>query len=147
MLELELMELIYKGVDPRTGELLNTLRDPVLDKRRAVYLQTLRRAARLLKPPRSAGSVMVQAESQLDADKPANHGAPWSHQEEARLRELWSSATLPTLDQLAQAFGRGEAGISSRLVKLGIFPNREAARLESERRQGVHLSLPAGGQP
>jgi hypothetical protein len=137
MLELELMELIYQGVDPRTGELLNTLRDPELDKRRAAYLQTLRRAARGRKSAKHSGLVASEVKPQAHADKPTHHGAPWSEQEEARLRELWACASMPTLDQLAQEFGRGEAGISSRLVKLGIFADREAARQESVRRQGA----------
>jgi hypothetical protein len=147
MLELELMELIYQGVDPRTGELLNTVRDPVIDKRRAAYLQTLRRAARAVKPAKRSGSAMSEARTPLDADKPTNHGARWSEQEEAHLLERWTSAALPTLEQLAQEFGRGEAGISSRLVKLAIYPDREAARLESDRRQSAHgQSLVGGGQ-
>ena len=56
MLELELIEFIYQGVDPRTGELLNTPRDPVLDKHRAAYLQTLRKFTRKRKPAAFEGA-------------------------------------------------------------------------------------------
>jgi hypothetical protein len=145
MLEHELMELIYQGVDPRTGELLNSPRDPMLDKRRAAYLQILRRLARptqVPRPPKALASQLVDgAADKVATKKPLNQGARWTAADERLLRDVWDSSDAPTLKQVAERFARNEGGISARLVKLGIFPDREAARQESERRQISH-SLP-----
>jgi hypothetical protein len=127
MLELELMELIYQGLDPRTGKLLNTPREPTLDKRRAAYFQVLRRLAKpakQLRPPKTQTSQEASA-------KPANQGARWSEAEDQRLREVWYCAEAPTLAQVAALFERNEGGIAARLVKLGIYEDREAARVMS----------------
>lgn len=127
MLELELMELIYQGIDPRTGELLNTPREPMLDKRRAAYLQILRRLAKPAKVPRPS---KAQTSAEASA-KPANQGARWSEAEDQRLREVWHSTETPTLAQVAAQFERNEGGIAARLVKLGVYEDREAARVAS----------------
>jgi len=135
MLELELIEFIYQGVDPRTGELLNTPRDPVLDKHRAAYLQTLRKFTRKRKPAAFEGAKDPKL-------APQNQGARWSIEADDRLRTLWCSDERPTIEELAVTFERSEGGICSRLVKLGIFPDLESARLESKQRTQVQQNKP-----
>lgn len=148
MLELELMEMIYQGIDPRTGELLNTPREPMLDKRRAAYLQILRRLARPSKVPRSSkvyvSGLANSAADEVTTDKPANQGARWTQTDDQLLSNMWHSTEAPTLRQVAERLARNEGGISARLVKVGIFSDREAARQESERRQLAHARLFAG---
>jgi hypothetical protein len=148
MLEHELMEMIYQGADPRTGELLNSPCDPMLDKRRAAYLQILRRLARTAKVPRSSkvhvSELANSAADEVAIEKPANQGARWTGTDDQLLRNMWHSTEAPTLRQVAERFARNEGGISARLVKVGIFSDREAARQESERRQLVHARFFTG---
>lgn len=96
-----------------------------LDKRRAVYLQALRRLA---KPVKEIRPLKTQTGQEASA-KPANLGARWSDAEDQRLREVWQSAEAPTLAQVAALFERNEGGIAARLVKLGVYEDREAARM------------------
>lgn len=149
MLEHELMELIYQGVDPRTGELLNSPRDPMLDKRRAAYLQILRRlagSAKVSRPLKAHASQSADGVAdKVVTEKPANQGARWTEVDDQLLRDVWHSAEAPTLRQVAKRFERNEGGISARLVKLGIVSEREAARQESERRHLAHVRPLAGG--
>jgi hypothetical protein len=125
MLELELMELIYQGADPRTGELLNSPRDPMLDKRRAAYLQILRRLARPAKVPRSSkvhlSELADSAAAEVATEKLDNQGARWTETYDQLLCNMWHSTESPTLRQVAERFARNEGGISARLVKVGIF--------------------------
>lgn len=150
MLEHQLMELIYQGVDPRTGELLNSPRDPMLDKRRAAYLQILRRLARPVKvsrPTKAHASQLNDDSADKGATKkPANQGARWTEVDDRLLHEVWHSSEAPALKQVAEKFARNEGGISARLVKLGIVLDREAVREESARREQARFSTLAGGR-
>lgn len=56
---------------------------------------------------------------------PANAGQPWTQDLDNELADLWR-AGLDVLS-LARHFQRTEGSISSRLVRLSLVPNREAA--------------------
>ena len=122
----------------------------MLDKRRAAYLQILRRMARPAKVPRPLKAQAIQfADVVVDevvVEKPANQGARWTETDDQLLRDAWHSPEAPTLKQVAERFARNEGGIAARLVKQGIFPDREAARQESESRQLARLPPLAGGE-
>lgn len=106
MLELELMTLICEGVDPRTGELLGTPRDPRLDT--------------VSSSPRRAAEQDDAARLSLVAGRPIKQGARWLAADDQRLREAWLSEDAPTAQQIAELMGRNRGGIMARLLKLGI---------------------------
>ncbi len=132
MQELELMELIYKGVDPRTGEVLSTPREPVLDKRRAAYLEALRG---VLRRSGLSGHSDFMGPVCPGRVRPVNQGARWLDTDDQRLRECWSSSESSTIEEMADLFGRNAGGITARLVKLGIFPSTDAAKAASRLRK------------
>ncbi|WP_310642859.1 hypothetical protein [Limnohabitans sp.] len=138
MLEHELMEQIYQGIDPRTGELLSSPRDPMLDKRRAAYLQILRRLARSVKEPKLqkayANPLVGGVTGEVATEKPINQGARWTEADDQLLRDVWHGLESPTLKQVAEKFARNEGGISARLVKLGVYDDRETVRQISQQR-------------
>lgn len=120
--ELELLEMICKGIDPRTGEVLDTPRDPILDKRRLAYLGAIRKMCR------NTGN----AEVANDGD---HRGTRWSEVDNEQLRQLWLDEPLPTLDQVAKVMGRTPGAIAARLVKIALYPDRDAAREGSRLRE------------
>ena len=60
--------------------------------------------------------------------KPVNHGKAWSVADDAHVLALWKSADAPSASIIATVLGRAEGSIVARLVHLGLFPDREAAR-------------------
>jgi len=123
--EIELLEAICHGVDPRDGTLLETPRDPDLDKARLTYLSKLKRLSR-----RAA----EKSGAQSSTPKPLMHGKAWSHEDDDSLRLAWMSE--PDIDAAALGirFGRVTGAIIARLAHVGIFPDRESAREENQAR-------------
>lgn len=124
--ELELLEMISRGIDPRTGEVLDTPRDPVLDRKRLSYLSALRKVCR------STSTATRTLSSHVGND---NRGARWLDADIEHLRSLWFSEPLPTLDQLAEELGRTPVAIAARLVKMGLYPSRtDVSEVSDERK-------------
>ena len=120
MNELELLEAICKGIDPRTGEILDTPHNPDLDKKRLDYLDALRQA---LKPITS------------DANSPINQGKPWTQKDDIRLKSMWLSTQQNTAKNISDQFMRSEGAIIARLVKIGLYTDRDAA-IEANKKRG-----------
>ena len=120
MKELELLEAICRGIDPRDGSVLNTQRDPNLDEARLTYLHELRRFAQ-----RSVKQVRATSD---DRQKMPNHGKSWSTENDSALKSAWNADPTVTCSELASRFGRGEGAIVARLAHLGVFPDRLSAR-------------------
>jgi hypothetical protein len=59
------------------------------------------------------------------AAMPPNVGQPWSEELDARLKARWTEGA--DVRQLAAEFGRSRGGITSRLVHLGLVPDRQSA--------------------
>lgn len=116
--ELELLEAICRGVDPRDGTFLETPRDPDLDKVRLSYLAKLRRIAK-----RFNSSSAVSAPTL----RPAMHGKAWATADDEALKNAWTAEGSATAAALGERFGRGEGAILARLVHLGLFIDREKA--------------------
>jgi ATP-dependent DNA helicase RecQ len=57
----------------------------------------------------------------------ANQGTPWSPEQDEALRRRWEEGA--GVAALAEELGRGAGGIEARLVRLGLVPDRETARL------------------
>ena len=120
--ELELLEAICRGVDPRDGTFLDTPRDPDLDKARLAYLERLRRMAKRSerKPPAAA--------------HPPMHGKAWSPEDDSALERAWLADGSTTAEALAARFGRVEGAIIARLVHIGLFSDRDQARAANAER-------------
>lgn len=54
-----------------------------------------------------------------------NVGKPWTSELDAELTERWTAGA--NVDTLATHFGRAKGGITARLVRLGIVPDRQTA--------------------
>lgn len=134
--ELELLEAICRGVDPRDGTFLETPRDPNLDKIRLNYLAKLRRISKRFNVPPDAA---------LPTSPPAMHGKPWATADDEALRTTWESDNSATAALLGARFGRGEGAILARLVHLGLFSDREQAREANGGRAAIKI-VPALAQ-
>jgi hypothetical protein len=75
------------------------------------------------------GTADAPPAAEVDVDDPVrpNQGTPWSRRQDELLRRRWDEGA--TVSALADELGRGHGGIESRLVRLGIVPDRETARL------------------
>ena len=129
MLELELLEAICRGIDPRTGETLDTPREPGLDKKRVVYLAALRRLKHQLSRARQ-NQALTEGEV-----NPINIGMRWREVDDQVLRTSWLSGAKPRLKVMADTFGRTKGAIAARLVKIGIYSTLEEAHAEDTARQ------------
>lgn len=83
----------------------------------------------------------------LAAERPApartgtrRFGEPWRRDEDRQLAERWNGEGRPTARALAEQFGRSEGAILARLVRLGLYADRDAAR-DADRQRGGN---PAG---
>lgn len=120
MKELELLEAICRGVDPRDGTFLDTPRDPDLDRVRLSYLSKLRRMHKRFGATGDTHGA-VQA-------KPQMHGKVWTDSDDSALACAWTSDPTVTVETLAGRFGRGEGAIIARLVHVGLCSDRDQAR-------------------
>lgn len=136
--ELELLEAICRGVDPRDGTFLETPRDPDLDKVRLNYLAKLRRMVKRFNSSSGVSS---------STSRPAMHGKPWTTGDDEALSTAWESDNFATAAFLGERFGRGEGAILARLVHLGLFRDRELAREANSGRvaiKGASMGLEGG---
>ena len=118
MKELELLEAICRGVDPRDGTFLDTPRDPDLDRARLAYLGKLRRFAKRYAAIPAAAEMPV---------RPLMHGKAWKPEDDEALKKAWDGDSSATAAVLGERFGRGEGAIIARLVRIGLFSDREKA--------------------
>lgn len=58
---------------------------------------------------------------------PVKRGLPWAPEDDTALRRRWNEGA--GIGVLAAEFGRATGGIEARLVRLGLVPDRETARL------------------
>ncbi|MFC3624818.1 hypothetical protein ACFOKJ_01475 [Vogesella amnigena] len=116
MTEFELIDAICHGVNPVTGEVLDTPRDPALDRARLHYLDELMR---------------VQGR-RMSGARPPMHGKAWGAEDDSRLRALWGEGR--DADTIAAELGRGMGAIIARLVHIGACQDRDLARQEHDRR-------------
>lgn len=111
--ESKILSTLAEGVDPFSGEPLpsgHLLQNPQVV--RALF--------------HAAGALDHQKKNaKRAASLPAKAGSPWSKEEEAQLvREFENKTPIP---EIAKQHGRSEAGITSRLVKLGKISASEDA--------------------
>ena len=101
----KLLSTLAEGVDPFTGELMpngHLLQNPQIV--RALF--------------HAAGALEHQQKNaKRVASLPAKAGSPWSKEEDDLLIKQFDDKT--PMPEIAKQHGRSEAGITSRLVKLG----------------------------
>lgn len=129
--ELELVQMLCDGVDPRTGEMLATPRNLRVDEARIRYLKALQALEKERQPAGAGGTVV------------SHMGARWSATDDAILKRQWAETPGPTIEALGVAFGRTPGAIAARLVHLELFPDREAVRVASEARAKLASGAPA----
>jgi hypothetical protein len=151
--ELQIVEMLCAGIDPRTGAEIDTPRNPDLDTCRLRYLKLLRQIDR--QASRAALAVPTVAPSQATAPSsstepavaataaprvvsaPSKFGARWTVEEDRRVRERWDAPSRPSAAIIGHEMGRTEGAIIARLVALELYPDREQARIESDRRNAA----------
>lgn len=120
-IEIDLIELICRGVDPRTGEVIRTPRDPRLDEARLVYLNLLRDYSASY----CGNTAAIESRFVIDARKPKGR---WTEIDDDRLRlQVEQGASVA---QLADQFGRSQGAIWSRVSKLGLVVRVTAKSVE-----------------
>lgn len=127
--ELSIAELLCNGINPETGEILNTPRNPKVDQARLNYLKALQDLNRKMgKEDKSSSD---------DAKEiPSNQGAKWTDELDSHLLSRWNAEDQPTVEVLAEYFGRTNASIVARLVKIGVAADRDEIRdLNRSRKQ------------
>lgn len=108
-MEIEIVDLLCRGIDPRDGSILNTPRDPRLDRARLNYLERLNLAARAAKKINGMPRI---------SDFP-NSGKKWSRENESIVIREWLAGD--TVDAIARVLGRSPGSIAARLVILQVF--------------------------
>lgn len=135
--ELELLELIAKGIDPRTGApFAQTPRHRPLMASRDRYLEDLRRLNRLLKLAEKGDPAAVWSTQN-------RQGRRWTPEEDAAARALWADPRQLTAQAVGRELGRSEAGTLGRLVTLGVAPDLVAIAAEDARRYALIPAAPA----
>ena len=81
----------------------------------------------IVKRYRDSADVPASSDPILGSGLAPNQGKPWTSDQDDILRGRWIAGA--GLAALAQELGRGAGGIEARLVRLGLVPNRETARL------------------
>lgn len=130
--ELEVVEMLCKGIDPRTGEILDTPKNPEVDTARLKFFDRLKRLNRKVAPriPRAS-----KASQPANTEFP-NRGRKWGEAETQKLHDLWKTGS--TLDQIAPEFGRTTGALCARLARDKVAEDREAIRAENVRRGGEY---------
>lgn len=64
----------------------------------------------------------------------AMHGSAWSNTDDQALQRAWESAEMPSAATLADRFGRSKGAIIARLVHVGLYADRDAARQADQER-------------
>jgi len=95
-----------------------------LQKYGAAVLELVRRYRDAADAPGAAGD-----DAALGSSLAPNQGKPWSPDQDTALRRRWEAGA--TVTALAEELGRGAGGIEARLVRLGLVPDRESARLRA----------------
>ena len=128
--ELLIAELLCNGINPETGEILNTPRNPKVDQARLNYLKALQDLNRKMAKEEKASS--------SDApDAHPNQGAKWTGELDTHLLQRWSSDDQPPLGILADYFGRTEGAIAARLVKLRVAADTDEIREQNRTRKAI----------
>jgi ATP-dependent DNA helicase RecQ len=81
----------------------------------------------IVKRYRDAGPASPSADAELASGMPAKRGLPWTPGDDEILRRRWNDGV--GVAALAAELGRAAGGIEARLVRLGLVPDRETARV------------------
>ena len=81
----------------------------------------------IVKRHRDTDAAAPSADVALESGMPAKRGLPWTADDDHALRRRWGEGA--GVGALAAELGRAAGGIEARLVRLGLVPDRETARM------------------
>lgn len=126
--ELEIIEMLCRGVDPRNGELLHTPHAVNVDKARLNLLSELKKLDKRIKGQSS--------KPPKDPDHP-NKGKLWSKGDDRVLMAKWDNGL--TLDAMAPEFGRTPGALCARLASLSVgAQDQKSIMLQNLQRGGEY---------
>ena len=145
--ETQIIEALCNGLDPDSGEPLNTPKSPDLDALRIKFYDLLqrvdRRSPRTVEKPKKP-----QKESRLnpDARQYKNSGVRWNPELDADLLERWLRDDVPTLETISDEIERSPLSLAFRLVHLGQAVGRESVfAMNQERRVSKGFDMDDSG--
>lgn len=127
--ELEVVEMLCRGVDPRTGEVMNTPRNPGIDELRLKFLKALKALDR--KPGDNTNSIK---RFQPDSEFP-NKGKKWEPDDIIKLKASWDEGL--TLDSMTSHFGRTAGALCAKLADVCESGDRDVV---------MRLNITRGGK-
>lgn len=138
--ELEIVELLCKGINPCSGEDLNTPRHPEVDAARLKLLDELKRLSRRVTP------LVPNTTKSLRGANPSfpNHGKKWNSDDALKLRVSWNAGD--TLDSIASKLGRTAGALCAKLALDRIVGDRDAICAENVRRGGEYGKIRLSNQ-
>jgi ATP-dependent DNA helicase RecQ len=81
----------------------------------------------IVKRYRDSAAAPPDGDARLASGLAANQGKPWTNEQDQVLRRRWDEGA--GVAALAAELGRGAGGIEARLVRLGLVPDRDTARM------------------
>ena len=81
----------------------------------------------IVKRHRDSADAPASSDPALASGMPPNRGLPWTQGDDDVLRRRWNEGA--GVAALAAELGRAGGGVEARLVRLGLVPDRESARL------------------
>lgn len=141
--ETEILKSLCNGLDPISGDVLDTPKSPELDGLRLELFAALKKLDRKTKQsvPAPLATTAPTASSAID-----NSGRNWTRENDRKLVRLWQDSTAPNLTALAREFQRSPGGISARLVHLKVASSRqEVLEINIQRTQKVLSAMTVAG--
>lgn len=145
MREIDIIETLCRGINPVTNQLLDTPRDPEIDKARIQYFNALSKRLKVFEKsiPKSAKSVSspkTSSEYELRREEMRkiypNYGKAWTEGLIQQVATDWESGK--TLEGIAKAEGRTEASIAAVLART-LNTDSFLLSQENQRRGGAFL--------
>lgn len=126
MNEQGIMEKLCSGVNPVTGKLLDTPRDPEIDEARVKYFRLLGTRVKAIEKakakaentaPKNTGGI----QSALQISYPS-HGRPWTPALTEELKRQWSEGA--TIDRIAGEMGRTPGAVAAQIGKVLVIEDQ-----------------------
>lgn len=119
----QVIEVLAKGIDPATGEVLPE--DSPLNSPHVIRALFLAAKALELQAGKRERSASASTTTKPPATKPANAGKAWTEDESQRLAAAFNAGA--SVADLVKVHQRTTGAITSRLVKLGLMQPSEDA--------------------
>ncbi len=129
--ELEIVNSLFLGLDPRTGLKLDTPASAKVGKARQRLLEVL-----IDLDKKIAQATNSSGKARKPKANPSNHHAIWHQPEIDQLSDQWNNGA--SVDSISKNLGRTPLSVSTRLVKLGFASDRYIIKQINIERGGVY---------